>query len=97
MLQVQSEKKSKSLKLQLASVTPIVEDLKLKKEERTKQFADIKAQIEKITSEISGYGHLVSAATSLDLEEQDLSLRKFTEYQSRLRALQKDKVLIRNL
>lgn len=88
---VQSGKKSKSLKLQLASVTPIAEDLKLKKEERTKQFADINAQIEKITSEISGYGHLASAATSLDLEEQDLSLRKFTEYQSRLRALQKDK------
>lgn len=88
---IQSGKKSKSLKLQLASVTPIVEDLKLKKEERTKQFADIKAQIEKITSDISGYGHLVSAATSLVLEEQDLSLRKFTEYQSRLRALQKDK------
>ncbi|XP_073286248.1 65-kDa microtubule-associated protein 6-like [Primulina huaijiensis] len=88
---VQSEKKSKSLKLRLASVTPIVEDLKLKKDERTKQFADIKAQIEKITNEISGYGHLVCASTSLDLEEQDLSLRKFTEYQSRLRVLQKDK------
>ncbi|KZV46420.1 65-kDa microtubule-associated protein 6-like [Dorcoceras hygrometricum] len=85
------KKKSKPLKLQLDSVTPIVEDLKLKKEERTKQFADIKAQIEKITSEISGYGQLVGVTISLDLEEQDLSLRKFTEHQSRLRALQKDK------
>ncbi|KAK4403224.1 microtubule-associated protein 6 [Sesamum angolense] len=88
---VQSDKKAKSLKGQLASVTPLVEDLKLKKEERIKQFADIKSQIEKITCEISGYGHIVSSVSTLNLEEQDLSLRKLTDYQSNLRALQKEK------
>ncbi|XP_057785176.1 65-kDa microtubule-associated protein 6-like [Salvia miltiorrhiza] len=87
-LPVQSDKKAKSLKGQLASVKPLVEDLKLKKEERMKQFADIKSQIEKITGEISGYGSSMSVLT---LEEQDLSVRKLTEHQSKLRALKKEK------
>lgn len=93
-LQIQSEKKSISLKEQLTLVTPLVEDLKQKKEERIKQFADIKAQIEKISGEISGYGHLVNNMSSLNLDEDDLSLRKFTQYQSHLHNLQKEKVFI---
>lgn len=88
---IRSEKKAKTLKEQLTLVTPVVEDLKLKKEERIKQFAGMKAQIDKISVEISGYSHLVSAGSSIDLEEQDLSLRKLTEYQTHLRALQKEK------
>ncbi|KAI7748558.1 hypothetical protein M8C21_000097 [Ambrosia artemisiifolia] len=82
------ENKSSSLKAQLAMVTPLVEDLKVKKEERIKQFADIKSQIEKINGEISGFSQFVD---SLNLEEQDLSLRKLGEYQSHLRTLQKEK------
>lgn len=85
------ENKSSSLKAQLAMVTPLVEDLKLKKEERIKQFAEIKGQIEKINSEISGYTQFVDAVSSLNLEEQDLSFRKLGEYQSQLRTLQKEK------
>lgn len=87
-----SDKKAKSLKGQVASVKPLVEDLKHKKEERMKQFTDIKTQIEKITSEIAGYGSNVSSMSTLDLDEQDLSVRKLTEHQSKLRALQKEKV-----
>ncbi|KAE9450858.1 hypothetical protein C3L33_17257, partial [Rhododendron williamsianum] len=87
----QMEKKAASLKEQIAYVTPLVEDLKLKKEERVKQFVELKAQIDKITAEVSGYGHLINAASSLNLEEQDLSLRKLTEYQTELQTLQKEK------
>ena len=90
--QVQSEKKPSSLKEQLAYVTPLVEDLKLRKEERFKQFADINAQIEKITGEILGYSHIINSVNSMNLDDQDLSLRKLTEYQSHLRNLQKEKV-----
>ncbi|XP_010271123.1 PREDICTED: 65-kDa microtubule-associated protein 6-like isoform X1 [Nelumbo nucifera] len=90
--QIQIDKKSSSLKEQLASITPLVEDLRMKKEERMKQFADIKAQIEKITGEISGYTHLNGVVTrTLNAEEQDLSLRKLTEYQTHLHNLQKEK------
>ncbi|XP_028096875.1 65-kDa microtubule-associated protein 6-like [Camellia sinensis] len=87
---IQTEKKASSLKQQLALVIPLVEDLQLKKEERIKQFVEIKAQIDKITVEISEYNHL-SNVSSFNLEEQDLSLRKLTEYQTQLRTLQKEK------
>lgn len=96
-LQIQPEKKSISLKEQLTLVTPLVEDLKQKKEERIKHFADIKAQIEKISGEISGYSHLVNDMSSLNLDEEDLSLRKLTQYQSHLQNLQKEKVFIQFL
>ncbi|KAH9794351.1 hypothetical protein WN944_011381 [Citrus x changshan-huyou] len=89
---IQTEKRSTSLKEKLASIAPLVEDLRTKKEERMKQFADIKAQIEKISGEISGYDHLSnSLINSLSLEEEDLSLRRITECQTHLRTLQKEK------
>lgn len=67
------------MKEKLASVTPVVEDLRMKKEERIKQFAEIKAQIEKISSEISEYNNLNNTlVTNLTLDEQDLSLRKLS-------------------
>lgn len=83
------------MKEKLASVAPLVEDLRVKKEERMKQFSDIKAQIEKISGEISGYNHLNNApVSSLTLDEHDLSVRKLTEYQAHLHTLQKEKVII---
>lgn len=93
--QSQIEKRSKTLKEKLASVTPLVDELNTKKEERLKQFADIKAQIEKISVEISGYSNHINdhmIINSLTLEETDLSLRKLKEYQTHLRTLQKEKV-----
>ncbi|XP_031100524.1 65-kDa microtubule-associated protein 6-like [Ipomoea triloba] len=88
---IHSDKMTMPLKEQLALITPLVQDLKVKKEERLKQFTDIKTQIEKITSEISGYGHIINAMNSLNLEENDLSLRRLSEHQSHLHALQKEK------
>lgn len=57
-----------------------------------KHFSDIRSQIEKISGEVSGYGSTVSSMSVLNLDEQDLSVRKIMEYQSKLRALQKEKV-----
>lgn len=89
---IQTEKRTRSLKEKLASVTPVVEDLRMKKEERIKQFAEIKAQIEKISSEISEYNNLNNTlVTNITLDEQDLSLRKLSEYQTHLRSIQKEK------
>lgn len=90
--QIQSEKKSASLKEQLGLIMPLVDDLRAKKDERVKQFGDIKAQIEKITGEISGCCNIVNSLSSLNLEEHDLSMRKLSECQSHLLALQKEKV-----
>ncbi|KAJ7942785.1 65-kDa microtubule-associated protein 6 [Quillaja saponaria] len=89
---IQPKKRSVSLKEKLAYVTPLVEDLKMKKEERLKQFADIKGQLEKISGEISGYQHVNNdVVSSVVPEEQDLSLRKLNEYQTHLRTLQTEK------
>ncbi|MCD7454411.1 hypothetical protein HAX54_024810 [Datura stramonium] len=86
---IQPEKKSASLKEQLALVTPLIDDLRVKKDERVKQFADVKTQIDKITSEISGIQY--ECCEFLRSEDYDLSLRNLSEYKSRLRALQKEK------
>ncbi|CAN1839262.1 65-kDa microtubule-associated protein 6 [Linum perenne] len=89
---MQKDKKTMSLKEKLASVSPLVDDLKMKKEERLKQFDDIKSQIEKISGEISGYSSVNnSLMSSLSLDEHDLSMRKLNEYQTHLRTLQKEK------
>ncbi|KAK9008425.1 hypothetical protein V6N11_075320 [Hibiscus sabdariffa] len=89
---IQTEKKMASLKEKLASITPLLDDLRTKKEERLKQFEDIKNQIEKISGEISGYNYPNDTMVScLTLEDQDFSLRRLTEFQTRLQTLQKEK------
>ncbi|KAF8098061.1 hypothetical protein N665_0275s0030 [Sinapis alba] len=84
------EKGSKSLKEKLAYVTPLLEDLRLQKDERVKQFVDIKAQIEKMSGEISGYSATMLGSLTLE-DHQELTLRKLNEYQTHLRSLQKEK------
>ncbi|CAN6465700.1 unnamed protein product [Victoria cruziana] len=86
------ERRPSTLKEQLGLVTPLLEDLRAKKEERLKKFTDIKGHIEKISREINGYAEPIDTVTPPDaLEEHDLSLRKLNEYQIHLQALQKEK------
>lgn len=93
-LQVKAEKRSMSLKAKLASINPLVENLRRKKEERITLFADIRSQIEKISREISGYGYSNNDEdNTISLDEEDLSLRKLAEYETRLRSLQREKVI----
>ncbi|WVZ26976.1 hypothetical protein V8G54_000020 (mitochondrion) [Vigna mungo] len=89
---IKIDKRSSSLKEKLASITPLVEELKKKKDERLKQFDDVKTQIEKISGEIFGF-HSVSNSLSITTveDEQDLSHRRLNEYQTHLRTLQKEK------
>lgn len=90
--QIQSGKRITPLKEQLAAVTPLLDDLRSKKDERVKKFANVKAEIDKISLEISEYCHLNSGiVNSLHLDEQDLSLRRLTEFETHLRSLQKEK------
>ncbi|XP_008798245.2 65-kDa microtubule-associated protein 6 [Phoenix dactylifera] len=90
-LQLKMEKQT-SLREQLASVTPLLEELQVKKGERVKQFAELQSQIEKISAEITGYSHRSDALNHpFTVEEHDLSITKLTEYQTQLRSLQKEK------
>ncbi|RRT46462.1 hypothetical protein B296_00039353, partial [Ensete ventricosum] len=85
--------KSRSLKERLASVTPLLEDLRMNKEERVKQFSDILCQIEKLNADITGFSHRYDSLTmGVKIEEHDLSTRKLAEYQAKLRSLQKEKL-----
>ncbi|XP_044494222.1 65-kDa microtubule-associated protein 6-like isoform X2 [Mangifera indica] len=86
-----TEKRLTSLKEKFASIAPLVDDLRIKKEERMKQFSDIKTQIEKISGEISGYDNLNNSLINLFLEEEDLSIRRLADYQTHLLTLQKEK------
>ncbi|XP_027360631.1 65-kDa microtubule-associated protein 6-like isoform X5 [Abrus precatorius] len=89
---IKTEKRCASLKEKLASITPLVEELKKKKDERLKQFVDVKSQIDKISGEIYGFYSVNNAMSSITVEdEQDLSLRRLNEYQTHLRTLQKEK------
>ncbi|CAN8293466.1 unnamed protein product [Cochlearia groenlandica] len=90
---IRANKGSKSLKEKLDMVKPLLEDLRLQKDERMKQFVDIKAQIEKMSGEISGYSDQLKQTMigSLTFDEQDLTLRKLNEYQTCLNSLQKEK------
>lgn len=90
---MQPDKRHTSLKKQLECLTPLLEDLRLKKEERIKQLADVKTQIDKINAEILGHFHLHSNG----VEEHDLSLRKLNEYRTHLQTLQNEKVYLVNL
>ncbi|KAK3130198.1 hypothetical protein QOZ80_6BG0490290 [Eleusine coracana subsp. coracana] len=79
------------LKEQLAAVVPVLEKLKCKKEERIKQFSNIRQQIKKIRFELSEYNDKEDNVSGFETEEHDLSTRKLNNYQAELRALQKDK------
>jgi protein regulator of cytokinesis 1 len=89
---VQKDKGVVSLKEQLTAVVPVLENLRCKKEERIKQFSDIRSQIEKIRFELSEHNDQGDNTSSLAVDEHDLSTRTLNSYQAQLRALQKDKV-----
>ncbi|KAG8056941.1 hypothetical protein GUJ93_ZPchr0002g26411 [Zizania palustris] len=87
-------KKDKSvvpLREQLAAVVPVLEKLKGEKDERVKQFSDIRSQIEKIRSELSEFNNHGNSANSLIVDENDLSTSKLNNYQAELQTLQKEK------
>ncbi|OAY85273.1 65-kDa microtubule-associated protein 6, partial [Ananas comosus] len=91
MLHLKKDSKMASLKEQLATVAPLLNDLRAKKEERIKQFSDIRSQIEKISAEITEFNHPNDAITIPIVDENDLSLRKLNQYQADFRALQKER------
>ncbi|NP_001313183.1 65-kDa microtubule-associated protein 1-like [Nicotiana tabacum] len=82
------EKASGSIKEQLAAIAPALENLWKQKEDRVKEFFDVQAQIEKISSEIAGISEHVE---NPKVDESDLSLKKLDEFQAQLQELQKEK------
>lgn len=73
----------------MARVLPQVDEMQKRKIDRRNQFLEVLEQIKKISCEIYGseFSH-----SSIDIDENDLSLRKLEELTGKLHMLQKEKV-----
>ncbi|KAJ0969196.1 hypothetical protein J5N97_022073 [Dioscorea zingiberensis] len=81
------EKLTGTLKEQLDTITPALQEMQLRKEVRVNQFKEVQAQIQKISSEIEGH----SDNDIVIVNEGDLSLKKLEEYQNELQRLHREK------
>lgn len=90
--QLKVNKWTMSLTERVSSATSLLEELRAMKAERSRQFADIRSEIEKIAAEISGRSHGYDGSPrACEGEEHDLTIRRLSEYRARLTNLQKEK------
>ncbi|XP_078446992.1 microtubule-associated protein 65-5 isoform X2 [Wolffia australiana] len=85
--ELQMEKRDRNLKEKVAMTIPELEDLRLKRDTRLKQFMSVQTQIAQIQSEISGN----SLKNSHSIDQRDLSQIRLEELKSQLRELQLNK------
>lgn len=81
-----------TLKQQMSAIKPMLEDLRLKKEQRVKEFSEIQLQIVHICAEIAGDNHSIKSADP-QVNECNLTIKKLEELKLHLRDLQDEKVL----
>uniref|UniRef100_A0A5B7A2X2 Putative microtubule-associated protein 5 isoform X1 n=1 Tax=Davidia involucrata TaxID=16924 RepID=A0A5B7A2X2_DAVIN len=86
------EKAKLTLKEQISVVKPVLEDLRLKKQERIKEFSETQLQIVRICSEIAGNGHFINTANP-QVNERDLTVKTLGELKSHLQELQSEKTI----
>ncbi|KAM3310838.1 hypothetical protein ACQJBY_031492 [Aegilops geniculata] len=79
-----------SLNERVSSATALLEELRAMRAERSKQFSDIRSEIEKISAEIAGRSHGQDSSPRAG-DGHDLTVRRLGEYRARLSALQKEK------
>jgi protein regulator of cytokinesis 1 len=85
---MQPEKMSGSLKEQLNSITPALQEMQMRKESRLKQFIEVQTEVQRIASEIAGR----SENEDVTVNEEDLSLKKLEDHQNELQRLKREKV-----
>uniref|UniRef100_A0A0D9VYA0 Microtubule-associated protein MAP65-1a n=1 Tax=Leersia perrieri TaxID=77586 RepID=A0A0D9VYA0_9ORYZ len=90
--QLKVNKWTMSLNDRVSSATSLLEELRAMKAERSRQFIDIRSEIDKISAEISGrsYGY-ENSPRAREFDEHDLTIRRINEYRARLSSLQKEK------
>jgi len=81
------EKMAGTLKEQLNSITPALQEMQMRKEARVKQFMEVQTEIQRIASEIAG--RLGTEAVTVN--DEDLSLKKLEEFQSELQIMKREK------
>lgn len=87
---LQPDRTSGTIKEQLATIAPVLDQLWKQKAERVKEFSDVQSHIQKICAEIAGSEQAGVPA----VDESDLSLKKLDEFQAKLQELHKEKVLL---
>ncbi len=85
---MQPEKMTGTLKEQLNSITPALQEMQMRKEARLKQFIEVQTEIQRIASEIAGRPE----NEAITVNQEDLSLKKLEEHQSELQRLKREKV-----
>ncbi|KAL6602985.1 hypothetical protein ACP70R_043346 [Stipagrostis hirtigluma subsp. patula] len=85
------DKTTGTIKEQLAAISPSLEQLCRKKENRVKEFADVLLQIQALRGEIAGNLQVVDHLGAPQVNEDDLSVKKLNELLFELQALQKEK------
>lgn len=86
------EKGRSTLKDQISAIKPFLEDLRMRKKERVKEFSEIQSQIIQICGEIAGNG-LSKNFAGPQVDENDLTVKRLGELKSHLKELQNEKVL----
>lgn len=85
----QSDHSSGSLKEELKTIIPQLEEMRKRKRDRRKQFQEVLNEIQKVSHELYKSTELLSS--SMAIEETDLSSRKLDELHRQLQALEKEK------
>ncbi|KAL5973056.1 hypothetical protein ACLOJK_039863 [Asimina triloba] len=80
-----------TLKEQLDAIMPALREMQLRKEERVNQIRAVQMQIHKISSEIAGNAELEISPMDVNVDENDLSLKKLDEYRVELQQLHREK------
>ncbi|XP_015876118.3 65-kDa microtubule-associated protein 5 isoform X1 [Ziziphus jujuba] len=84
------EKGRSTLKDQISAIKPFLEDLRMRKKERVKEFSEIQSQIIQICGEIAGNG-LSKNFAGPQVDENDLTVKRLGELKSHLKELQNEK------
>ena len=80
-----------TLREQQSSTKPVLDDLRLKKQQRVKEFSETESQIIRICAEIAGNDQFINNAEP-QVDEQDLTTERLAERKSHLEELQNEKV-----
>ncbi|CAH8376541.1 unnamed protein product [Eruca vesicaria subsp. sativa] len=89
--QVSFSRKEGSLKEQISSVKPVLEELLMKKDMRWREISEIVMQIAEISSNIAGNDCPVSSG--LEIDGSDLTKRKLDELRAHLQDLRNEKAV----
>lgn len=85
-----------TLNEQLSVIKHEVEELRIKKQERIKEFTETQSQIVQIYAEIAGNIHSINPV-NVQINERDLTMKKLGGLKSYLRELQNEKVSLKYL